>query len=84
MCPPSLGDTTASEAVINAVAAREGVDPMELEMPLYEAIDPDELNTLLRHSTGPRDRSSVEVSFRYHGYDISVSSEAGVTVTTGR
>ncbi len=61
-------DLTPSMAVIEAVAAREGVDPTTLTDPLCEAIDPEALNTMCRTST-------VRVTFEYHGYLITIDGD---------
>ena len=71
---------SASEAVIDAVARRVGVDPIELETPLYDAVDPDELDALL-DGANRAGRSTVEVTFRYHGYIVTVDGDLTVTVT---
>ena len=70
---------SASEAVIESVASRVGVDPLELDTPLYDAIDPDELNALL-DGTGRANRSPVEVTFEYYGYTVTVDGERTVTL----
>jgi hypothetical protein len=70
---------TASEAVIDAVAGELEVDPLDLQTPLYDAIDPDELNALLDGAERPG-RSPVEVTFRYHGYAVTVDSDGAVTL----
>ncbi|WP_310918926.1 HalOD1 output domain-containing protein [Haloarcula saliterrae] len=71
---------TASEAVITAVARRMGVDPLDMETPLYDAIDPDELNALLG-GAGRTGRSPVEVTFQYYEYTVTVDSNGSVTLT---
>ena len=70
---------SASAAVIDAVARRAAIDPVELETPLYDAIDPDQLNALV-DGAGRSNRSPVEVTFRYHGYTVTVDSDLAVTV----
>jgi len=71
---------SASQAVVEAVAARAGVDPLDLETPLYDALEPDELDGLLE---GPdrEGQSPVEVTFRYYGYVVTVDSDLTVTVS---
>ncbi|MDS0282903.1 HalOD1 output domain-containing protein [Haloarcula onubensis] len=71
---------SASEAVIEAVSRRAGVDPLELETPLYDAVDPDELDGLFDGANRPG-RSPVEVTFRYHGYTVTVDGDRTVTLT---
>ena len=70
-------DVPASVAVINAVSAVTGTDPVELP-PLYETIDPDALNSLFeaRDRTG----SSPRVEFTYNGFDVTVRDGPRVTV----
>ena len=62
---------TLSEAVLAAVAEREGVREDELEPPLFDAVNPESLDTLFRDSTGT-------VTFEYAGYDVTVDSEGQV------
>ncbi len=77
----SMGEPqSASQAVIEAVAARAGVDPLELETPLYDAVDPDKLDALLMGTNRPA-RSPVEVSLRYNGYMVTVDGDLTVTIT---
>ena len=61
-------DEHLSQSVIAAVADAEGVDPTELSVPLYEAIDPDALDALFR-SDGV---AAGQIRFSYHGYQITV------------
>jgi hypothetical protein len=68
----------ASEAVVEAVSDREGVDPAELDRPLYEVIDPDGLDRLMEGGPG---ETPVYVTFRYYGYHVTVSSAGDVTVS---
>lgn len=70
-----------SRAVVEAVASREGIDPVSLETPLYEAIDPDALDALVRRAPPTSDRAPLHVEFTYHGYDVTVSSEGEVAVS---
>lgn len=77
---PMATPQSASEAVIEAVARRAGVDPLDLKTPLYDAIDPDELDVLL-DGAGRAGRSPVEVTFRYHGYTVTIDGDLTVTLT---
>jgi len=70
-----------STAVVEAIAEHEGVDPADLELPLYQAIDPDALDALFSPPEGDRDPVSGRISFVYDGYDIEVTGEGEVTVT---
>lgn len=59
-----------SQAVVESVAAREGVDPTELSGRLYDAVDPDALDALFGTREGTR--FDGRVVFDYHGYEVTV------------
>ncbi|WP_254767713.1 HalOD1 output domain-containing protein [Salinilacihabitans rarus] len=65
--------------VVEKVADRKGVDPVDLESPLYETFDTDALQALLDSADpdGPR----VSVTFTYGGYAIQVDDSGTVRVT---
>jgi len=72
----SLGNSSdASDSVIEAVASREGIDPVELTAPLYDAVDPEQLDRLLGSAA-----SAVSVTFTYLGYEVTVQSDGSVTL----
>ena len=64
---------SASEAVLSEVAKQEGVQPEELNPPLFEVVDPDALDGLFKGDTG-------RVSFEYHGYLVTVDHQANVNL----
>lgn len=66
-----------SEAVIYRVASCESVDPLELR-PMYDAIDPDALDSLVYDSA--TSGATLQVQFSYHGYDITVMGDGVVHV----
>ena len=70
----------ASAAVIDAVASAEGVDAMALDVPLYEAIDPDALDDLVASSPGNHLASPVRICFTYYGYEVAVYGDGEVTL----
>lgn len=67
-------EQTASEAVLAAVAEREGLDETDLSEPLYDAIDPDALNALVQSGRG-------HVSFQYAGYLVTVDHDRNIRLT---
>jgi hypothetical protein len=75
---PNIEAVPPSQAVVERVAAREGVDHTDLT-PLFEAIDPDALDALVTTS-GPK-QTPVHVTFRYQGYDVRIAGGGSVTVT---
>lgn len=77
---PERQSESASQTVVRAVAAEDGVDETELP-PLFGAIDPDALDSLF--SSGPlAARTSGTVRFTYAGYEVAVGAGGDVSVTT--
>ncbi|MFP9190482.1 HalOD1 output domain-containing protein [Natronosalvus vescus] len=63
-----------SMRVIEAIAEDSGVDPLDLEVPLFEAVDPEALDQLFR------DDVQCTVTFEYVGREITVQHDGTVTV----
>ncbi|SEQ40490.1 HalOD1 output domain-containing protein [Natrinema salaciae] len=70
-----------SIAIVESVAAHEGVDPVDLEVPLYDVIDPDALDTLLQGASKDEPTEPLEIEFTYVGYDVTVTRDGAVHVT---
>ena len=66
-------ERTLSNAVISAVAEREGVKRSAVSQPLYEVVDPDALDMLFRNGDG-------QVRFEYCGYEVTVDADRNVTL----
>ncbi|ODR83567.1 hypothetical protein BG842_19275 [Haladaptatus sp. W1] len=66
--------TVNSLAIVEAVANREGVPALQLQPPLYEAVDPDALDTLLTTERSVS-QSPITIQFEYAGYRIIVDSD---------
>jgi hypothetical protein len=64
---PLRGDLTASEVVLEAVAAVERTDPIDLTPPLYTAVDPEALDAVVAFL----DRSG-RIEFDYRGHRVTV------------
>lgn len=69
----NVSEQPLSNAVIEAVAEAEGVDPSELSEPMFSVIDPDALDTLFQTANGT-------LTFSYHGYVVTVEARGEVTV----
>lgn len=67
----------ASEAILSAVVAATGNDPLELP-PLYSVIDPDALDALFETPTPGASKQRLTVTFEYA--DCRVSAKAHGTV----
>lgn len=63
----SLGTT-----IVERIADRESVDPLELDQCLYDVIDIDALDQLVHSANGDGPGSDVTVSFTFHGYAVTV------------
>ena len=59
--------------VVSAVARAEGVDPADVEPPLFESVDIDAVESLFRDASG-------HVTFEYAGYVVTVSSDGDVSL----
>lgn len=75
-----VADEVTSQAVVTAVAEETGTDPIELD-PLYNAVDSDALNTLLRSHEPVSDGSLLQVQFTYAGCEVHVASDGTVQAT---
>jgi hypothetical protein len=67
-----------STAAVSVVAALSGEEPTEMA-PLYEWIDPDALDRLFA-AEGDDPPESLEISFRYRTYDVTVRGDGVVAV----
>ena len=66
-----------SEAVVTAVAAVSGESVTTLE-PLYNAIEPDALDSLLAHAQRTGSPGEHRISFSYAGFDVQVCGDGVV------
>lgn len=67
--------------IAEKVAESEGVEPTELQPPLYEVIDPDALNAVFADAESDVSREVGRVEFTYCGYQVVVRSDGQVSVT---
>jgi hypothetical protein len=74
----------STERVLQRVADAEGTEPSELEEPLYEAVDPDALETLFESVEDGPHREEGKVRFPYQGYEVTVHAEGDVSVREQR
>lgn len=80
---PADGVTAPTQAIIKAIAAREGVDVTDIEPPaydpLYTVVNPEALDSLFET---PAAGSSIEahIALEYEGYEVIVGSDGTVEV----
>lgn len=68
--------STASETVLNAVAAAERTDPNDLTPPLYSVVDPEALDAFVESLN---DRAGW-VEFVYRGHLVTVGGSGAISV----
>ena len=68
-----------SEKIIQQIARREGVAPLELT-PLHEVVNPEALDQLFQPA-GSAARMSGAVTFEYHGYEVTVHADEFVELS---
>lgn len=66
--------------IVERIAAREGVDPVDLDVQLYDAIDADALDALTNGADDRRPHPNLLIEFTYHGYTITVDGTGSVTI----
>jgi hypothetical protein len=74
----SESDESPADAVVDAVAAAAGTDPLELP-PLYEFVDGDALNALFDHHDGMTDTDGL-LSFQIETWNVFVRADGRIRV----
>ena len=69
-----------SIAVVSAVAEAEDVDPVDLQTPLYEVVDPDALDRLFGPAAG-RSSAGGHVTIIYAGYGVTIDASGQLSVS---
>lgn len=69
-----------TEVIVQQIADLEGVEPLDLETPLYDAVDPEAVESLLTDATTGERREHIRVKFQYYGYDIIVDGEGEIAI----
>ena len=75
------GDSSATEAIIWALAEAAGVDPTALS-PLFDYVDPDALNALFDRCDTGADSDTV-LSFQVDTWNVFVRSDGRIRVCDG-
>ncbi|WP_435345277.1 HalOD1 output domain-containing protein [Haloarchaeobius sp. HRN-SO-5] len=81
-------DERLSEGVVDAVATALGCEPGpmgdctddEVLDPLYSVVDPDALDALFRPTGRDTQRTEGQVTFPYHGHEVTAHSDGHVSV----
>jgi hypothetical protein len=67
--------------VVEEVAAATGVDPVDLDEPLSDVVDPDALDALFSGRHPEDGTAGGYTSFVYHGCRVTVDADGFVSVT---
>lgn len=77
---PEPMDGKPSLSVVERIATLEETDPIALP-PLYDAIDPEALDSLVASSTTGDSRPPAEIRFTYCGYDVLVERDGTIAIS---
>lgn len=66
--------------IISKIADREGIDPLDLETPLYEVVDPDALENLTVDVEHRQDGSFPPIEFAYCGYTVNIDRTGQISI----
>ncbi len=69
----SVEDGQVSEAVIRAISRVNGVDPLDIDTPLYDTIDPDALNRLFQPTVSTNRDIKSRVRFTMAGCEVTIT-----------
>lgn len=67
-------------AVIEAIAAVEGVSPVDVDLKLYDYLDLEALDDLFNHASR-RGNAMWTMEFSVEGYDVTVRDDGAVTIS---
>ncbi|WP_246310178.1 HalOD1 output domain-containing protein [Halorarum halophilum] len=77
MAADSADNRGITGTVVEAVADETDVSPTDISPQLYDTVDPDALDSLVRSRTG----NGLRVRFRYHGCTVVVDGTGRVTAS---
>lgn len=72
---------TLIRTIVDGIAAREGVDPVDLDPRLGEVVNTDLLDAIADDSDRRNDGLSPTLDFEYHGYTVSIDSDGAVDIS---
>lgn len=75
-----MESTSVGTEIVERIAAREGVDPVDLDVLLYEVIDADALEALTNDTGDHQTQATLRVEFTYNGYAVTVGGRGRVII----
>jgi len=73
-------DAAPSTAIVSEIARLEGMEPTEIEPPLYEVLDPDALDALFTSTGAQPPREGGYVLFTYRDYEVTVYGSGRIDI----
>lgn len=76
------GKRPASIAIVESIAAIEGINPSKVDFSLYESIDPEALDTIFENSEdeGETSDDKIVAEFPVDGYVVQIRNTGKITV----
>ena len=71
-------DETLSDSIVEALAAVENVEPYELDVRLYDSLDPEALDRL--YETTAEGSERLRLAFTVGGYEVVVTDDDQILV----
>ncbi|GAB7018662.1 HalOD1 output domain-containing protein [Halostagnicola bangensis] len=68
-----------SQRVVQAVAEKKGIDPLELD-PIFNAVDPESLDTLFEPTKSGRPRAVGSVTFSYAECMVTIDADGSIDI----
>jgi hypothetical protein len=75
-----MRDNRVVHEIVDQIAERQNVDPMELAPPLYEVVDVDALTAITDTSGVQQPNPDSRLAFQYCGYTVTVNGTGTVTI----
>lgn len=75
-----MESTQVGTEIVERVAGCEGVDPIDLDVLLYDVIDVDALETLTNGTNDRQPQLPLRVEFTYCGYAVAVGENGKIRI----
>lgn len=75
-----MESTLVGTEIVEQIADREGVDPVDLDVRLYDVIDADALEALMNGTGDRQPQANLRVEFTYCGYAVTVGKNGRISI----
>jgi hypothetical protein len=81
MAGSSVGaETPVGTTIVERIAALEGIDPLDLTVPLYDVIDPEALDSLVTANREGDTPNTLRIQFTYNGHVVTVDGSGEIDI----